>query len=124
MRLLIAGDGAEKVRLHALALALGIKDWVTFLGEVGADRIRTLLSGCEFLVLSSWIEGVPTVLLEAMASGKAVVATDVGGVSEVVKDGHNGLWCLPARFGCSRRRWPPCWKTGISAPLWESAGGK
>ncbi len=95
VHLIIAGDGPERIRLHAVCLALGLKDRVTFLGEVGRDRIRELLSGCEFLALSSWSEGIPTVALEAMASGKAVVGTRVGGLPEIVSDAETGLLVPP-----------------------------
>jgi len=95
LHLIIAGDGPQRIRLHAVTLALGLKDRVTFLGEVGRERVKELLAACEFLVLSSWSEGMPTVALEAMASGKAVIATNVDGVSEIVADSRTGLLVLP-----------------------------
>jgi glycosyltransferase involved in cell wall biosynthesis len=95
VHLIIAGDGPQRIRLHAVCLALGLKDRVTFLGEVGRERIRELLSGCELLALSSWNEGIPTVALEAMASGKAVVGTRVGGLPEIVSDAETGLLVPP-----------------------------
>ncbi len=95
VHLIIAGDGPERIRLHAVCLALGLKDRVTFLGEVGRERIRELLTGCEFLALSSWSEGIPTVALEAMASGKAVIGTHVGGLPEIVSDAETGLLVPP-----------------------------
>ncbi len=95
VRLLIAGDGPERVRLRAVCLALGLKDRVTFVGEADRTRVRELLAGCELLVLSSWSEGLPIVALEAMASGKAVIGTEVGGIPEIVADGDTGLLVPP-----------------------------
>lgn len=89
--LLIAGDGPERVRLQALVLALGLQHRVKFLGQLSPEAVRGLLKGCQFLVLTSWAEGMPGVILEAMASGKAVVATGVGGVDEVVQHQRSGI---------------------------------
>ncbi len=93
--LFIAGDGPQQIRLRAVALTLGLENRVTFLGEVGREGIKELLAGCEFLVLSSWSEGIPLVALEAMAAGKAVIGTRVGGIPEVVSDFETGRLVPP-----------------------------
>ena len=49
IHLIIAGDGPQRIRLHAIALAFGLKDRVTLLGEVGRERVKELLAGCEGL---------------------------------------------------------------------------
>ncbi|MBI4526609.1 MAG: glycosyltransferase family 4 protein [Deltaproteobacteria bacterium] len=95
IRLIIAADGPLRIRLHALSLALGLKDRVTFLGQVDRKKIKELLAGCEFLVNCSWIEGIPNAVLEAMAAGKAVIVTRVGGLPEVVSDFHTGRLVPP-----------------------------
>jgi glycosyltransferase involved in cell wall biosynthesis len=95
IRLVVAGDGSEKIRLHALSLALGLKERVTFLGEVDRERVKRLMAGCEFLVIGSWSEGIPLVALEGMASGKPVVSTQVGGMPEVVRHTDTGLLVPP-----------------------------
>lgn len=95
VRLVIAGDGPERVRLRAVCLALGLKDRVSFVGEADRTRVRELLAGCELLVLASWSEGLPIVALEAMASGKPVVGTEVGGIPEVVRNGETGFLVSP-----------------------------
>jgi glycosyltransferase involved in cell wall biosynthesis len=95
VHLVIAADGPQRIRLQALAMSLGLKGRVTFLGQVGRDRVRELLAGCEFLVNCSWIEGIPNAVLEAMASGKAVVGMRVGGVPEVVSDLETGRLVPP-----------------------------
>jgi glycosyltransferase involved in cell wall biosynthesis len=87
----IAGRGPEDSRLKALAKRLGVADRVTFLGAVPQARLRTLYSAADCLVLASIREGWPNVLLEAMACGTPVVATNVGGVPEIVPEGTLGV---------------------------------
>ncbi|MBA2348527.1 MAG: glycosyltransferase family 4 protein [Solirubrobacterales bacterium] len=96
-RLILAGEGSERDTLAAAALRLGLADRVTFLGAVGHDRTAALYAAADVFCLSSYAEGIPTVLMEAMAAGVPVVATDVGGVSELVDDGRSGLLVPPAR---------------------------
>ncbi len=89
----IAGDGPEKTALKAQADKLGIEDRVIFLGY--RQDIPELLAGCDLFVLPSLYEGLPLSILEAMAAGKAVVATAVGGTPEAVLDGETGLLVPP-----------------------------
>ena len=89
----IAGDGPEKTVLEAQAHKLGIEDRVIFLGY--RQNIPELLAGCDLFVLPSLYEGLPLSILEAMAAGKAVVATAVGGTPEAVLDGETGLLVPP-----------------------------
>ena len=89
--LVLAGDGPENGRLRALALELGIADSVRFVGRVDRTRAAQLFSACQFFVLPSRHEPMGIVNLEAMASGKAVIASKVGGVPELVEDGITGL---------------------------------
>ena len=95
VHLVIAADGPQRIRLQALAMSSGLKEHVTFLGQVGRDRVRELLAGCELLVNCSWIEGIPNAVLEAMASRKPVVGMRVGGLSEVVSDFETGRLVPP-----------------------------
>lgn len=90
--LLIAGDGPELPALRVLAAELGIAERVTWLGKMGRERVPGLFAGCSFFVLPSTAdEGLPVVCAEALAAGKAVVATRSGGAPEVVLDGENGI---------------------------------
>jgi glycosyltransferase involved in cell wall biosynthesis len=89
VRLEIAGDGVLRGDLERLTAELGIAGQVRFLGEV-AD-IPALLARASLFVLPSHSEGISLTLLEAMARGLAVVATKVGGNSEVVIDGETGF---------------------------------
>ena len=83
-RLYIAGSGPEEANLRALAERLNVGARVTFLGALPQDRLRTLYSGVDCLVLASSREGWANVLLEAMACGTPVVASNVWGTPEVV----------------------------------------
>jgi sugar transferase (PEP-CTERM/EpsH1 system associated) len=89
-RLLIAGDGAEHAALQELvASSPRLSGRVQFLGALG--RIPDFLNALDVYALPSLCEGISNSLLEAMASGLPVVATDVGGNPEVVENGESGL---------------------------------
>jgi glycosyltransferase involved in cell wall biosynthesis len=88
----LAGDGELRERLQSLARAL-LGDRVKFLGWV--DDLPTLYGAFDVVALTSRLEGTPVALIEASASGTPVVATNVGGVSDVVRDGNTGLLVPP-----------------------------
>ena len=90
----LVGDGSERASLEAQAARLGIGDRVIFLGY--RDDVAELLANCDLLVLPSLYEGLPLSVLEAMAAGKPVVATSVGGTPEAVLDGETGF-LVPSR---------------------------
>ncbi|MCC6928126.1 MAG: glycosyltransferase [Gemmatimonadaceae bacterium] len=90
LKLTIAGDGPERQRLGELAFALGLKD-IHFLGAVAPAWVSTLMRDDDVVVLPSRGEGLPVALVEAMACGRAVVATRSGGNAEVVRHGETGL---------------------------------
>ena len=94
--LVIIGNGPERRRLELLSRHLELSDRVFFTGWIN-DRSRVLdyLRQATVFVLPSLSEGLPRVLIEAMACGLPVVATDVGGVPEAVVDGVNGLLVPP-----------------------------
>jgi sugar transferase (PEP-CTERM/EpsH1 system associated) len=87
--LLIVGDGPLRSELEALSSALRISDRVRFLGA--RRDIPELMRRLDLFVLPSVSEGCSLTVLEAMASGVPVVATEVGGTSELVENGHTGL---------------------------------
>jgi glycosyltransferase involved in cell wall biosynthesis len=89
--LLIAGAGPEEAALRALAARIGVADRVVFLGSVPQARLRTLYAGVDGLVLASSREGWANVLLEAMACGAPVVASNVWGTPEVVAAPEAGV---------------------------------
>ena len=91
VRLLLIGDGPERPAIEAEARAApGLAGAVTFAGYQSQDDVAQALKSSCLLVLPSFAEGVPVVLMEAMAAGKPVVATQVGGVGELVRDGQSG----------------------------------
>lgn len=82
--LLIAGDGPERSRIEALIGELGLEGKARMLGQ--RRDVPDLLAACDVFVLSSKSEGIPLTAIEAMAAGRPVVATRVGGLPEVVTD--------------------------------------
>lgn len=92
--LLIAGDGPLRVQIEGLARELKVSDRIRFLG-IRKD-VPMLMSAADGYVMSSAWEGLPMVLLEAAASGLPIVATNVGGNAEVVRDGVSGYLVPPS----------------------------
>ena len=90
-RLVIVGSGPARARLEAMAVELGVADRVRFAGAVLQTGLPDYYSAADVLVLASGREGWPNVLLESMACGTPVVATDVGGVAEIVADSRAGV---------------------------------
>lgn len=89
----IAGRGGEEQRLRGLAAELGIADRVHLLGL--RDDVDRLLAAADVFVQPSRREGLPLAVLEAMAAGRAVVATDVGGIGEAITPEETGLLLPP-----------------------------
>jgi glycosyltransferase involved in cell wall biosynthesis len=97
VRLLVVGDGEERENLQALCRSLRLDRLVTFRGRVDNQRIGTIYERIDALVVPSvWPENSPVTITEAMASGIPVIASDIGGVKELVEDGVTGL-LAPAR---------------------------
>lgn len=90
---LIVGDGSRRAALGALVESLGIARHVKLAGA--RNDIPDLLGAGNVFVLSSIKEGLPVSLLEAMAAGKGIVATAVGGIPEAIRNGESGLLVPP-----------------------------
>lgn len=86
LTLTYVGDGPMRKALQAKAQELGLASRVRFPGRVAHERLNTWFACASVFCLPSYSEGVPNVVLEAMACGKSVVSTDVGGVAEVLPD--------------------------------------
>jgi glycosyltransferase involved in cell wall biosynthesis len=97
VQLTIVGDGPERERLRQIARELEIEDAVELPGAVGQEEVREQLVRADVFCAPSFAEGVPVVLMEAMATELPVVATRVMGVGELVDDGKQGLLVPPAR---------------------------
>jgi glycosyltransferase involved in cell wall biosynthesis len=93
--LTIAGDGPERHMLEEKARTLGLWERVRFLGYQSQQQVRELLKVTDLFVLSSFAEGVPVVLMEAMAAGVPVIATRIAGIPELVEHESNGLLVSP-----------------------------
>ena len=89
----LIGDGPMRRTLEKLASELAVADRVHFTGV--RDDVASLWPSLTMTVVSSYAEGMPLALMEAMIAGLPVVATSVGGVPEVVEHGHSGLLVLP-----------------------------
>jgi glycosyltransferase involved in cell wall biosynthesis len=89
--LVIAGDGDELERLRRHARELAVEDRVRFLGPQPRRRVLELFRAADASILSSSWENFPHTVVEALAAGTPVIATAVGGVGEIVRDGENGL---------------------------------
>ncbi|WP_424355699.1 glycosyltransferase family 4 protein [Methanobacterium sp. MBAC-LM] len=94
-QLLIVGEGPQRENLEKLVNKLNINNRVTFSGKVTTDKVPVYLKNSDIFVLPSLQEGFPNVLLEAMASGLPVVATEVCGINEIIEDGKNGFLVKP-----------------------------
>lgn len=88
-RLIIVGDGPERGRLEAATEAHGIKERVIFTGQI--SEVQAFYAAADVFALPSHSEGSPYVLLEAMAANLPIVATEVGGVPEIVADNESAL---------------------------------
>ncbi len=91
IKCLIIGDGEKRIELEVYAKELGISGNVLFCGW--QENMADVYSDLDIVVLTSLNEGTPVALIEALAAGRPVVATNVGGVSDVVEDGING-YCV------------------------------
>ena len=89
----LVGDGQERDRLEAQAVALGIEHSVHFAGFIKTPGDYVI--DADIIVVPSRSEGIPNAVLEAMALGKPVVATAVGGIPEIIEDGVSGCLVPP-----------------------------
>ncbi|MCT8330106.1 glycosyltransferase family 4 protein [Albidovulum sediminis] len=94
-RLDLVGDGPAMASFREMAAASGLSDRIRFLGYRNQDEVAEHLEEADVLVLPSFAEGVPVVLMEAMASRIPVIASRVAGVAELVEDGVSGFVLPP-----------------------------
>ena len=98
VRLTIVGDGPYRHELEEIAKQFPGAN-IEFIGEQRPEDIPSILRRADIFVNPSYSEGLPTSVLEACAAGCAVVATDVGGTSEIIQDGQTGLLVTPGNRG-------------------------
>ena len=96
-KFVVVGGGSELGPMRRLAARLGVADRVTFTGQVSPEDLPSYFAACDVFVLPSVsrLEAFGIVALEAMASGKPVVVSDIPGVREVITDGREGVLADP-----------------------------
>ena len=93
--LLLVGDGPERANVEQAIKALGLNSAVTLKGHLSEGETLREVAGSDVLVLASFMEGLPVVLMEAMALGVPAIASRVAGVPELIEDGSEGLLFCP-----------------------------
>ena len=95
IRLRLAGEGPDRAELEREVERRGLSRVVTFEGNLDQDRLRAVYRESDAFVLSSFAEGLPVVLMEAMAMEIPCIATWIAGVPELIRDGVDGLLVAP-----------------------------
>ena len=94
-RLVLAGDGPMRAQIEARIAKFGLAKSVRLAGWVTSDQVQQELQGARALVHPSFTEGLPVVIMEAMAGRRPVISTYIAGIPELVRDGETG-WLVPA----------------------------
>ncbi len=96
VRLRLLGSGPDEASLRKQAAQNRIVDYVIFEGAMNQDRIRTFYAVADLFCLPSFAEGLPVVLMEAMAMGIPCVSTQITGIPELIRNGTDGLLVAPS----------------------------
>lgn len=94
-KMVFVGDGEERSSLERLTFSLGLEEYVQFTGVLGQEEVRKEYSQADLFVLPSFAEGVPVVLMEAMAMKIPVLSTRITGIPELIEHGTDGLLATP-----------------------------
>jgi len=94
-QLMLAGDGELRAEIEKFIIQYGLQDRVKITGWINSDQVRKEILASRALVLPSFAEGLPVVLMEAMALRRPVLSTYVAGIPELITPGKNG-WLIPA----------------------------
>jgi glycosyltransferase involved in cell wall biosynthesis len=97
VRTVLVGEGPARSFIEREVGALGLTDRVTLMGAVGQDEIRAVYAAADAFCLPSFAEGLPVVLMEAMAMALPVVTTPIAGIPELVRHDVEGLLVRPGR---------------------------
>ena len=95
VRLQIVGEGPERPRLEQQVRSSGLRDIVSFPGQVSPDHVPGIIDRAGIVLMPSLFEGLPVVAIEAALVGRPLIATRVGGISEIVRHGKTGLLTEP-----------------------------
>ena len=96
LHLFVVGDGMERDLVQDVSTRQKTSGQLHFIDEILNKEVPDFLNAADVLILPSYTEGCPTVIKEALACGKPVIASNVGGIPEVIQDGNNGL-LIPAK---------------------------
>jgi glycosyltransferase involved in cell wall biosynthesis len=96
IHLTLVGDGPDAASLKAQTEELGLQKQVVFKGALNQDEVHQQYRECDAFVLPSFAEGIPVVLMEAMACGLPCLSTRVAGIPELIEDGTSGLLVSPS----------------------------
>jgi glycosyltransferase involved in cell wall biosynthesis len=94
----IVGEGPLEGSLSRRAVELGLGERAHFAGAVGQEAMASYYAAADVFCLPSFAEGVPVVLMEAMATGRPVVTTRIAGIAELVEDGVSGVLVAPGNL--------------------------
>jgi glycosyltransferase involved in cell wall biosynthesis len=95
-QLIIAGAGEETEKLEQLLKTENVNEIIEYKGWISGKAKDELIQECDIFILTSYNEGLPMSILESMAWGKPVIATNVGGIPRIVRPGENGWLTEPA----------------------------
>lgn len=94
-QLVLAGDGEMRGEIESYVLGHGLQSHVSITGWISSEQVKQELLAARALVLPSFAEGLPVVIMEAMALGRPVLTTSIAGIPELVRQGEDG-WLVPA----------------------------
>lgn len=94
-KLILVGKGGEKKNYELRITNYELGDRIKFTGELPLEEVQDIMKNCYCLILPSLSEGLPRVLMEAMALGKPVIGSNVGGIPDLIKDNYNGFLTEP-----------------------------
>ncbi|MEP3224690.1 MAG: glycosyltransferase family 4 protein [Parasphingorhabdus sp.] len=115
VELSLLGDGPEQNLIEAECRNLGIEPWVHLLGRRSETETLAAISQSDLLVLPSFMEGLPVVLMEAMALNVPVISSRIAGVPELIEDGESGLLFDPANWSELEEKLVRCLSDEIAA---------
>ena len=99
LRLVLVGTGPDEEQLKAVVADYGLESVIRFTGALNQAEVRAWYSQADAFALASFAEGIPVVLMEAMASGIPCVSTRITGIPELIRDGEDGLLVTPSDVG-------------------------
>ena len=96
----MAGDGPEREYMEGYIKKRGLEDVVWIMGLIEPEKVHHFMCSCDVIMVPSLSEAFGLVNLEAMRAGKPIVASNAGGIPEIIEDGRNGLLCGSGDVKC------------------------